>query len=203
MNLVEIKEETGFIISLEYLKNGYQNAIDKCLVQKEVLDRLLVAQKYLPDNITFKIWDAYRPLELQKELYYAYRDEIIKYFKLDKLSEAEQQKIINQYVADPNNCKIIPAHVTGGAIDLTLVYKDTHEELNMGCPFDDFTNLTNTNAFEKKGMDKEVKNNRRILLNAMEKAGFTNLDSEYWHYDYGNLNWAKKTGNKPLYVSVN
>ena len=31
-------------------------------------------------------------------------------------------------------------------------------------------------------MDKEQKKNRRILYDAMIKAGFKGLDSEWWHF---------------------
>ena len=41
-----------------------------------------------------------------------------------------------------------------------------------------------------------------ILYNSMIKAGFTNLDSEYWHYDYGDKNWADITGNDLLYAEI-
>ena len=199
--LVEITEKDGFVIGLEYAKRGYQNAISKCLVQKEVLKRLKKASEYLPDNITFKIYDAYRPFSLQEELYYAYKKELIKEFHLEDLEKEEQDKIINQYVALPDKKKV-PAHLTGGAVDVTLVYKDSHEELDMGCCFDDFSTKTNTNAFDKKGMNRHIRDNRHMLLNAMEKAGFTNLDSEYWHYDYGNNNWATKTGNEAIYKNI-
>ena len=47
-----------------------------------------------------------------------------------------------------------------------------------------------------------IHNNRMILYNSMIKAGFTNLDSEYWHYDYGNKNWSDITGNDVLYDEI-
>ena len=47
-----------------------------------------------------------------------------------------------------------------------------------------------------------IHKNRMILYNCMTKAGFTNLESEYWHYDYGNRNWANITGNAVLYDEI-
>lgn len=200
--LIEIKSDSGFLLDLKYCKK-YKNAIDKCYVRKEVYDKLLEAKKYLPDNLTFKIWDAYRPIELQKELYYSYKEDIISYFKLENMSDEQQNKIINKYVAYPGwDDFSFPAHTTGGAVDLTLVDINTLEELDMGCDFDSFDELTSTMAFEEKNMDINVRNNRRILYNAMIKAGFTNLESEYWHYDYGDINWAKKTNSNVLYSGI-
>ncbi|MCG4287414.1 D-alanyl-D-alanine dipeptidase, partial [Lactobacillaceae bacterium KNUT 0156] len=32
--------------------------------------------------------------------------------------------------------------------------------------------------------------NRRLLYHVMTQAGFTNYIEEWWHFDYGNQNWA-------------
>lgn len=60
----------------------------------------------------------------------------------------------------------------------------------MGTLFDDFTNRAWSNHFESYEDCEDVKKNRRILYNVMIMAGFTNLPSEWWHYDYGDKFWA-------------
>lgn len=201
--LVEIPNDCGIIIEMKYPLLGMDNAVSKCLVRKEVLNKLLEAKKYLPKNITFKIWDAYRPLSLQKELYYKYKEQIIKDFNLENLNREEQDKTISKYVSLPNEDeKIPPLHSTGGSIDLTLVYTDTKKELDMGVKFDEFSNLTYSSVFENKKMDKKIRYNRRMLYNSMIKAGFTNLPSEIWHYDYGNRAWAFYKKSKAFYKGI-
>ena len=201
--LVEIPDNCGIIIEMKYPLLNMDNAINKCLVRKKVLNKLLEAKKYLPKNITFKIWDAYRPLELQKELYYKYKEKIIKEFNLENLNKEDQDKIISNYVSLPSDDEEIPPlHSTGGSIDLTLVYVDTKKELDMGVEFDEFSLLTNTNYFEEHNINDNIKYNRRILYNAMIKAGFTNLPSEVWHYDYGNRAWAFYKKTKAIYKGI-
>lgn len=201
--LVEIPDNCGIIIEMKYPLLNMDNAINKCLVRKKVLNKLLEAKKYLPKNVTFKIWDAYRPLSLQKELYYKYKEKIIKEFNLENLNKEEQDKIISNYVSLPSDDEEIPPlHSTGGSIDLTLVYTDTKKELDMGVEFDEFSLLTNTNYFEQHNINKKIRNNRRILYNAMIKAGFTNLPSEVWHYDYGNRAWAFYKNTKAIYKGI-
>ena len=201
--LVLITKDMGFIIEMQYPLLGMENAIEKCLVRKEVLDRLKIAKKYLPEDITFKIWDAYRPFKLQEELYHKYKKDIIKEFRLEKLSKKEQDKVINEYVSLPIwNQDFPPLHTTGGSVDLTLCYKKTGKELDMGIPFDSFSKLTNTNSFEIEGMDETVRENRRLLYFAMTKAGFTNLPSECWHFDYGNRNWSYYTDKPAIYNGI-
>ena len=36
----------------------------------------------------------------------------------------------------------------------------------------------------------------------MTSVGFTNLPSEWWHYDYGNANWAYYKKESPIYSGV-
>ena len=201
--LVEVSEDTGIIIEMMYPILKMDNAINKCLVRKEVLERLLIAKAYLPKGITFKIWDAYRPMSLQKELFYKYMQQIIDEFNLMEKNEEERKRIINSYVALPNEDETFPPqHTTGGSVDITLAYSDTRETIDLGISFDSFSYLTNTDAFEKDNMDENVRNNRRILYNAMTKAGFTNLPSECWHFDYGNRNWAYYNNKPAIYKGI-
>ena len=201
--LVKISKETGIIVDMQYPKLGMKNAINECLVRKEVLDKLLKAKRYLPKGYTFKIWDAYRPFSLQEEIYNTYKGQLINYFKLYNLSKEKQDKIIKNYVSIPNkNEELPPLHATGGAIDLTIADIKTGKDLDMGIKFDQFTNLTNTDAFENKKMNQTIKNNRRLLYNCMIKAGFTNLPSEIWHYDYGNRAWAYYKKKPAIYNGI-
>ena len=201
--LVEITNDLGIIIDLKYIKMGFINVINKAYVRKEVLDKLLIAKSYLPKGITFKIWDSYRTFALQEELYKQYKNDIINTFNLETLNVLEQNRIISNYVSIPKKDEFNPPlHTTGGAIDLTLVKEDTLEELNMGTDFDSFSEKAKTAAYEEENMDKEIRNNRRILYNAMTSAGFTNLPSEWWHYDYGDRAWAFYKTKKALYKGM-
>ena len=53
----------------------------------------------------------------------------------------------------------------------------------MGTKFDEFTSRTHTSYYEDKE-NSVIKNNRRLLYNIMTSVGFTNMPSEWWHYDY-------------------
>ena len=128
---------------------------------------------------------------------------IIEEYNLKKLSKEEKNKIISKYVSLPiKSDTFMPLHTTGGSVDLTLVYIKNGQELDLGTEFDSFTELTQTNSYEKRGMNKVIRNNRRILYNAMTKAGFTNLPSEWWHYDYGNRSWAYYNKKPAIYNGI-
>ena len=192
--LIEVKERDKIKIDMMYPKLGMKNKIDKCYLVKEVYNKLLEASSYLPRGYSFKIWDAYRPFSLQEELYDKYFKKIESIFNLESYSNLEKQKFINHFVAFPDK-NYPPAHTTGSAIDITLI-KDG-KDVDMGCSFDEFSVRSYTNYYKDK--NSTIHNNRMILYNCMIKAGFTNIETEFWHYDYGNRNWAKETGNDIIF----
>ena len=188
-------------VQMQYPKLNMKNAEPECYVRQEVYEKLILAAGYLPRDYRFCIWDAWRPFSLQKELYTTYSGKIIKQFSLESASQEEKEATIRKFVSDPiSEIENPPVHTTGGAIDLTIV--DAYgNPLNMGCEFDAFTEKTYTAYFENTN-EEEVKINRRLLYNAMTKAGFTNLPSEWWHYDYGDRFWGYYQKKPVIYKGI-
>jgi len=139
---------------------------------------------YLHKDAAKKLETAGRNLQLQRPGW--------KILVLDALRPQSVQKKLwirvegtpqEQYVANP---KIGSVHNYGFAVDVTLVDANGIE-VDMGTPFDNFTELSQP-QLEKKFLREgklalsQVKN-RRLLRDAMTKAGFTQLPNEWWHYD--------------------
>lgn len=200
---VRLTDGLPFDVKMQYPLLGMKNAPKECFVRQEVFEMLKKAEENLPDGYSLRILDTWRPLALQKELYEFYRQSIIDSFNLHSLSQNEKEAFISKYIAIPSeNPDLPPAHTTGGAVDLTLI-DENGNEFDMGTGFDDFSDKAETDYFEKREFDgTEVQKNRRILKSAMESVGFTNLPSEWWHYDFGNENWAKAKGLKALYKGI-
>lgn len=205
----EIEEKDEEIISLsklglkcdsQYNKQGIAGAYADCYARETVARILLEAEKNLPKGLKFKIYDGYRPICIQQRLWNYYRQDVKN--KNPNLTEEELDFKTSFFVSKPSYNIMQPSlHNTGGAIDLTLI-TDNGYELNMGTLFDDFTDRAWTNHFEKYENCEEVKINRRILYNTMINAGFTNLPSEWWHYDYGTKFWAYFKNEKALYKGI-
>lgn len=190
-----------FDVSMQYPLLGFESAVKNCYVREEVFEKLKLAQGYLPEGYKLRIWDAWRPFSLQEELFEKYSFQIIKQFCPKNATIEEQKSVIAKYVSIPEKSeKEPPVHTTGGAVDVTLL-KDGRE-VPMGTAFDAFSEKTKTDYFEKIGEDILVRNNRRILYNAMISAGFTNLPSEWWHYDFGDKFWAYYNNTKALYEGI-
>ena len=200
--LVEIREDSRLKLHMMYPTMGLKHGYRRCLLRKEAAEMLEKAKELLPEGCSFIIWDAWRPFALQQELRDYYQDVIIEEFGLAEKSEEERKQIISQFVADPVPDRIHPpAHTTGGAIDLTIAGPDG-KELEMGTAFDAFTDKTETIWHETHDTDDEVRKNRRMLYHIMISAGFTNIPSEWWHYEYGDRNWSMATGEPPCYSGI-
>lgn len=204
---IEVTSDMGIDVKMQYPLLGMNCAEKRCLMRKEVFERLLKAQECLPEGYFIRVWDAWRPFKLQEELYYVYRKQIIEDFMLQGLSREEQNREISNFVALPNpEPECVPTHTTGGALDVTLIDAEGRE-LNMGTEFDSFSPKAYAEYFERIDVtdspeNEEIRRNRRMLYGAMQKAGFTGISSEWWHFDYGDRLWAQHTGQPVIYGGV-
>jgi D-alanyl-D-alanine dipeptidase len=197
---VEVMEGDRILVDMQYIKDGIPNATSKCYVRQDVYNRLVRASEKLPDGCRFRILDAWRPFSVQEYLYLSIEKMLMERFNY--LDKSELEELVRTYVSPPSNSIILhPAHTTGGSIDLTVV-DEKGCSLDMGCNFDEFSELAHTSYFEGSECYSEVQNNRRMLYNVMISEGFTNLPSEWWHYDYGNSFWAFYSGQSSKYYGV-
>ena len=192
--LTEVKD---FVYEPYYYNLKLKGSQNKCFMRKGVYEKLKLAESYLPEGYRFKIYDAWRPFEVQLALYNDYREKLCE--ENPKLSSDELDCLVKQFVSLPLMDEFAgPVHATGGAVDLTVIDKYGNE-IDMGTYFDYFRDMANTDYFERHNLNDEIRNNRRMLYGAMTKAGFTNLPTEWWHYDYGNKFYAYYTGEAAIY----
>lgn len=205
-NIVNIDEpiislrKKGLLVDSQYNRQGIPGSYPDCYARESVANMLLEAEKLLPEGYRLKIYDGYRPICIQQRLWNFYHQDIKN--KNPGLSEEEIDFKTSFFISRPSYDEMRPSlHNTGGAIDLTIV-DENKKELNMGTNFDDFSDKAWTNHFEKYCENEEVRNNRRLLYNIMIEIGFTNLPSEWWHYDYGTKFWGYFKNTDALYKGI-
>ena len=184
---VQLTDSDRFHIDLRYAAQGIRGAVTECFVRKSAAERLKAAHSMLPAGYRLRIYDAWRPFAVQKALY----DDYYKLFSAEhpELSGEALLRAVRQFVSEPQRDRIAaPVHCTGGAVDLTVERPDG-TVLNMGTEFDSFTDAAHTAYFEGSG-ETEIIRNRRLLVQVMTAAGFTNLPSEWWHFDFGDRFWG-------------
>lgn len=201
--MVDLADIDSSLIVCEprYYLLGIKGAMPCCMVRQQVAELLLKATKQLPNGYKFKVFDSWRPYVVQESLYWNYYNLIKGQYADKNLSNDQIRKKITMFVSPPSKNPLSPSvHSTGGAIDLTIINKKG-VELNMGSSFDDFSVKAYTNYFEETDQE-EIITNRRLLYNTMISVGFTNLPSEWWHYDYGNCFWGFYKNKESFYAGI-
>lgn len=101
-----------------------------------------------------------------------------------ELSEPELIELTHTQVAVPS----VAGHPTGGAVDLTIIGPDG-VPLDMGTDIADYSEPAKCYTFAE-GLTKEQVTNRQLLRYIMLQAGFAPFDGEWWHFSYGDREWA-------------
>ncbi|GMO13358.1 MAG: hypothetical protein Ta2E_02620 [Mycoplasmoidaceae bacterium] len=159
-----------------------------CL-RKRVYNMLVDAFQYLPKGCKFKVFEAYRPMEEQIRKWNETEVEM-----KNKHPNLKGQKLIDLmevYIANPYT--IGSGHQTGASIDLTIYDTITKKEYDMGGKWRENSEATMTYCTKLTPLQTR---NRLILLNAMLRAGFTNYYEEWWHFCWGEQEWAIMTRNE-------
>lgn len=176
---------------------------NKCFLSKEAAQALAMVQK---DLITKRLGllalDCYRPKRAVAEFVRWTKDQKDQKMKAIYYPDENKTDLIERgYIADKSG------HSRGSTIDLTLINLMPSKtpqpqwpalrfmeekidcrkqgritatwQLDMGTMFDCFSVLANTLHPE---ISQTAKNNRKILLDAMDKRGFSNYEKEWWHF---------------------
>ena len=101
----------------------------------------------------------------------------------------EQELFKQGYIAKRSS------HSRGSTIDLTLVDMNTGKELDMGSPFDLFSEISHP---DYKGITEEQFENRSILREVMLRNGFLPIDCEWWHFTLENEPYPDTYFNFPV-----
>ena len=173
-------------------------AMERSLLRETVARKLAQAADSLPSGWSLLIFDALRPLSVQRAIYEDFK---AKFLREDPaLSPERLEALLDDFVAKPVRRPHRPApHATGGAVDLTLCRDGA--PLDMGTGFDDLTDLAHTRALEEDcppGLE-QARDGRRLLYHLMEDVGLVNYPCEWWHFAYGERQWAVRTGKAPFY----
>lgn len=135
----------------------------RCILRREVAEALLKAQWALKeDGYELVIYDCYRPLSVQKQMWQIVPNEA--------------------YVADPAKGS---RHNRGAAVDVGL-FDRYGKRVAMPTDFDDFTEKAHYSNID---LPAAVLVNRQKLRTIMERYNFVALPTEWWHFDY--LGWQR------------
>ncbi len=179
--LFEAVPEQG-VVRVEHLLDDMTELTGSSIyVRRPVIDLLYWAGqelKNLDRGLTLRVVYGYRTLERQSEL-----------FEQAKLALAEQYpdederiEVAHRQVAVPS----VSGYPTGGTVAVDMLRDG--EPADLGTPVmqadrDSFTfsPFVSPQAWEQ----------RQLLRRAMMSAGFAPYDGEWWHFSYGDKEWAR------------
>lgn len=188
----ERMDPTGFVILADYVPgiiqeiryystynfigdriDGYEEPC--ALLTKEAARALkAVSGELNVQGYRMKIFDAYRPSCAVKHFVLwgiEDQDQRMKPFFYPGLEKEEL--FARGYIAKQSS------HSRGSTVDLTLLDMKTGREVDMGGPFDLFSEVSHP---DYKGITQEQYENRMFLQRMMVRGGFVPIDCEWWHF---------------------
>lgn len=166
-------------IDLKYATNDnftgtilYTTMFNRAFCEIRTAEAVVRANEYLGQIAPGKkllIWDAARPISVQKKMY-----------------EHVRGTKFEQYVAKPDSLNNDGGfHNYGLAVDLTIV-NEYGQPLDMGTGFDEFTSsshpFTELHLVKTKKISIEAYANRMLLFHVMGRYGMLPYEYEWWHF---------------------
>ena len=135
-----------------------------------------VANELIVQGYRLKVFDAYRPAcAVRHFVLWGIEDTDI-WMKPYFYPELEKQELFEKgYIAK------MSSHSRGSAVDLTLLDMKTGKEVDMGSPFDLFSEVSHPDYRGEMITDEQYAN-RMILQRSMVRNGFVPLSCEWWHF---------------------
>ncbi len=187
-----IKSELRYLNSNNFIGktiNGYHN--NRVIMTRQTATNLKKVQRELSKKgLSLKIFDAYRPQQAV--------DHFVKWAKVlnDTLMKKEYYPKVDKsqlfnlgYIASKSG------HTRGSTVDLTIIHIKNGEELDMGSPYDFFSEQSH--PFYKR-ITEIQKENRMLLREVMLKNNFKPYENEWWHFTLKKEPFPKTYFNFPI-----
>ncbi|MDX2360261.1 MAG: M15 family metallopeptidase [Crocinitomicaceae bacterium] len=179
IGLVDIQSvDSNILVDLRYASdNNFMDAVlydtlNQLFLQKDVAERLSKCQSFL-DSIHpgyhLLVYDGVRPVQVQQEMWDA----------LDSIPVLNRGKFVS-------NPALGSVHNFGAAVDLTIL-DSLLKPLDMGAGYDDFRRIAfpslEAHFLESGELTQEQWQNRKLLRQVMRFQSFSNIPSEWWHFN--------------------
>lgn len=173
-----IRVQLAYATANNFLDSAVYGPLEHAYLRLEAVAMLSLAQDALErrkPGYRLLVYDAARPKSVQQTMW--------------ALVQGTPEQ---HYVANP---AVGSLHGYGAAVDLTLA-GPSGKALDMGTPFDHFGPLAQPRyeaRFLRDGkLSREQVENRQLLREVMQSAGFQTIPSEWWHFNAFGLAEVKR-----------
>ena len=169
-------QEIRYFTTYNFVGDRIEGYEEPCaLVTKEAARALAqVSGEMAALGYRLKIFDAYRPATAVKHFVLWGIEDLDLRMKPYFYPDLDKTELFERgYIASRSS------HSRGSTVDLTLLDMGTGKELDMGGPFDLFSEISHP---DYRGISDEQYENRMLLRSAMLRNGFDPIDCEWWHF---------------------
>lgn len=175
-----IIQEIRYYSTYNFIGDRIEGYEDPCAIVTKEAARALqsVSGELASQGYRIKVFDAYRPATAVKRFVQWSVDDLdlrMKPFFYPDLDKADLFK--RGYIASRSS------HSRGSTVDITLLDMATGKEVDMGGPFDLFSEKSHP---DYRGITPEQYENRQYLRDAMVRNGFEPIFCEWWHFTLAN-----------------
>lgn len=171
-----IVQEIRYYSTYNFIGDRIDGYEEPCAIITKEAARALkaVSNEFNVLGYRLKIFDAYRPAGAVKHFVLWGIEDLDQRMKPYFYPDLQKQELFEKgYIASKSS------HSRGSTVDLTLLDMKTGKEIDMGSPFDFFSEMSHP---DYKGVTEEQYNNRMLLQSIMVKYGFEPIDCEWWHF---------------------
>lgn len=173
-------ENYGLQVDLSYSKLEPSTGA-KLILREGVCQNLVRVEAALklecPDYKLILVY-AYRSLDIQRTNFEKMKRELGFGDRTDPIA----MENTHHFIAVPD----VAGHPTGGAIDL-LILDENNVPLDFGTPMH---GLEKNSYVFSPFISGEATLNRKLLRKVMQAGDFAPYDGEWWHFSYGDREWA-------------
>jgi|GEM_PF-13788 len=163
-----------------------ENEVPNIIVRKSVYKKLCDADralKLLPgyEDCQLVVTYGYRSPKVQAEAYARQLD--IEQRAHPGVSSLALREAVHRVIAYP----AVAGHPTGGAVDVIIYDIQRRKFLDFGSDLSDASTLA---YYEAAGISTAARAHRKTLREVLCAQGFVPYDGEWWHFSYGDREWA-------------
>lgn len=176
----QVIQEIRYYSTYNFIGDRIDGYEEPCAILTKEAARALknVSNEMIVQGFRLKIYDAYRPSTAVKHfVLWGIEDQDIRMKPYFYPALEKQELFAKGYIAKQSS------HSRGSTVDLTLLDMNTGKEVDMGSPFDMFSEISHPDF---RGITEEQYENRMILQKAMVRNGFLPIDCEWWHFTLAN-----------------
>jgi len=165
-----------------------EDTIPNIIVRETVYKKLCKVDKTLKQtypNCQLVVIYGYRSPDIQKKEFDRIKNELRDGYP--DANDSDLNEATHRIIAVPD----VAGHPTGGAVDVTIFDFTKQEYWVFGTQIHEFkTKRVYYDSPEVKKNDPQAMKNRKFLRSIMGKQDFVPYDGEWWHFSYGDKEWA-------------